>query len=68
MLTFISLLAYLEMKERLNGKYTVEGAMIEMGTLMCKIYGKNVVVSEPSKKMKEIAELFGYMVPMKLGV
>jgi hypothetical protein len=68
MLTFLSLLVYIEIKDRLQGKYTVEGAMIEMGNLMCKIYGKNVIVSEPSKKMKEVAELLGYMVPMKLGV
>ena len=68
MLTFITLTIYLEIKNRLNGKYTVEGAMIEMGNLMCKIYAKNVIVSEPTKKMKEIAELLSYMVPMKLGV
>ena len=68
MLTFISLLVYIEIKNLLKGTYTVEGAMIEMGNLMCKIYGKNVIISEPSKKMKEVAELLGYMVPMKLGV
>jgi hypothetical protein len=68
MLTFVTLTIYLEIKNRLNGKYTVEGAMIEMGNLMCKIYGKNVIVSEPTKKMKEVAELLSFMVPMKLGV
>ena len=68
MLTFISLIIYLEIKKRLNGRFTVEKAMIEMANLMCKIYGKNVVVSEPSKNMKEIAGLLGYIVPMKLGV
>jgi transposase len=68
MLTFITLTIFLELKTLLKGKYTVEGAMTEMGNLMCKIYGKNVIVSEPTKKMKEIAEFLGYMVPMKLGV
>ena len=68
MLTFISLIVCIEMKKRLGDKFTVEGALTEMENLMCKTYDDLVLVSEPTKKMKAIADLFGYMVPMKLGV
>jgi hypothetical protein len=68
MLVFITLLVHNELKKRLNTKYTVEGALIEMGNLMCKLYSSNTIVCEPTKNMKAIAELLGFMVPMKLGV
>jgi hypothetical protein len=68
MLTFISLIVYIEIKKRLNGKFTVEGALTEMANLMAKIFSDTIIVSEPTKNMKTIAALFDYMVPMKLGV
>jgi len=39
-----------------------------MANLMAKIYGNITIVLEPTRDMKAIASLFGYMVPMKLGV
>ena len=68
MLTFISLITYVELKKRLNNKFTVEEALISMANLMAKIYGNITIVLEPTRDMKAIASLFGYMVPMKLGV
>jgi len=68
MLTFISLLVYIAMKKMLKNEFTVEGALIEMGNLMCKSFDNGTIVSEPTKKMKSIASLLGYMVPMRLGV
>jgi len=68
MLTFIALIVYLEVKKRLVDKFTVEGALTEMANLMAKTYGKTTIISEPTKNMKTIASLIGYMVPMKLGV
>ena len=67
MLTFISLIVYLEMQKRLDGKFTVEGALTEMTNLMAKIYDDTIIISEPTKNMKAIAGLFGYMVPKKVG-
>jgi hypothetical protein len=67
MLTFISLIVFLELKSKLNGKFTVEGALLEMGNLMSKSYGSKTIICEATKNMKTIAQLFGYMVPMKLG-
>jgi hypothetical protein len=35
---------------------------------MTKIYGNTAIVLKPTKNMKATASLFGFMVPMKLGV
>lgn len=68
MLTFISLLVYIAMKKKLKNEFTVEGALIESGNLMCKTFDNEIIISEPTKKMKAVASLLDYMVPMKLGV
>ena len=68
MLNFISLIAFIEMKKLLKDKFTVEGALLEMTNLMCSIFQNEVIVCEPTKNMKAVAELLGYTVPKKLGV
>ena len=68
MLNFISLIVYIELKALLKGEFTVEGALLEMTNLMCKIYQNKIIICEPTKKMKRIAELINYMVPKTLGV
>jgi len=60
MLTFISLITYIEYKRKLCCKYTVEEALMEMSNLMCRVYGDNILISEQSKKMKEIISLVEY--------
>ena len=47
---------------------TVEIALTEITNLMTKIYGNTAIVLKPTKNMKATASLFGFMVPMKLGV
>ncbi len=68
MLTFITLIVYIELKRRLNNVFTVESALTEMANLMVKIYDRTAIVLEPTKNMKTISALLGYMVPMNLGV
>lgn len=68
MLTFITLIVYMELKKCLSNIFTVESALTEMANLMVKIYSDTGIVLEPTKNMKTIADLFGYMVPMRLGV
>ena len=68
MLTFITLIVYIELKRRLNNVFTVESALTEMANLMVKIYDGTAIVLEPTKNMKTISALLGYMVPMNLGV
>jgi transposase len=57
MLTFLSLIVYIEYKKMLAGKYAVDEALMEMSNLMCRIYDDKLIVSEPTKKMKEIISL-----------
>ena len=68
MLTFLTLIVYLEYKKRLCNKYTVEAALMEMSNLMCRIYENNTLISEPTKKMKEIYALIDYMEVKSSGV
>jgi transposase len=68
MLNFIALIVYIELNKRLKGEFTVEGALLEMNNLMCKVYNNETIICEPTKKMKRIAELFHYVVPKKSGV
>jgi hypothetical protein len=68
MLNFMALIIYIDLKNRLKDEFTVEGAMLEMTNLMCKVYQSETIICEPTKKMKRIAELFNYMVPKILGV
>jgi transposase len=68
MLNFIALIGYIEINKRLKGEFTVEGALLEMTNLMCKIYNNETIICEPTKKMKRIAELLSYTVPKTSGV
>ena len=68
MLNFISLIMYIEMKNLLKGEFTVEGALLEMANLMCRVYQNEIIICEPTKSMKRIAELLNYMVPKSLGI
>jgi hypothetical protein len=52
----------------LSDKFTVEEALTEITNLMAKIYDETIIVCEPTKRMKNIASLIEYMVPMNLGV
>jgi hypothetical protein len=52
----------------LRGKYTVEEALMEMSNLMCRVYGDEILVSEPNKKMKEIISFLNHMEVNSSGV
>ena len=68
MLNFLSLVVYLGLKKDLKDRYTVEGALAEMTNLMCKIYNGELIVCEPTKKMKDICSLLEIGVPNFSGV
>ncbi|GHV47421.1 hypothetical protein FACS1894204_10780 [Synergistales bacterium] len=65
---FLALVVYIEYKKALRGKYTVEGALMEMSNLMCRVYDGKPLVAEPTKKMKEICALLGCMEVKGSGV
>jgi transposase len=67
MLNFLSLVVYLSIKKDLKDRYSVEGALAEMTNLMCKIYDGELLVCEPTKKMKDICALLNVGVPNSSG-
>jgi transposase len=68
LLNFLSLVVYLGLKKDLKNKLTVEAALTEMTNLMCKVFDGTLLVSEPTKKMKEICSSLRVVVPNSLGV
>ncbi len=65
---FISLIAFIQLKKILDRNYTVEEVLLAMRNLKCKVYDKEILVSEMTKKQKEISEKLGILVPKTLGI
>jgi transposase len=54
---FLCLIIYLELKNKLKDRYTVEDVILTMNNLKCKVFNDILIVQEKTKKMKEILEL-----------
>ena len=67
-LQFITLIAFVQMKKGLEKDYVVEEALLNFRNLKCKIYDKEIVVSELTRKQKEIGAKLKVMVPKSLGI
>lgn len=65
LLSFITLISYILLREKLGGIYTVEESMLIMRSLKCKIYNNNEteMILEPNKKQKTILDKLKIMVP-----
>ena len=57
LLQFITLIIFIQMREALAGKYTVEQALMCARNVKCKIYGQKMIIAEFNKKQKEIYKL-----------
>jgi hypothetical protein len=68
MLNCLALVMYLGLKKDLKDKFTVEGALAEMTNLMCKVFDGEILICEPTKKMKTICGSLDVVVPNSLGV
>jgi len=67
-LQFIILILFLEFRKKLEGKYTVEQAILHAKNLKCKIFENKILISEANKKQAEIYTLGGVVVPKNLGI
>lgn len=67
-LQFITLIAFAQMKKGLEKDYIVEEALLNFRNLKCKIYDKEIIISELTRKQKEIADKLKVMVPKTLGI
>jgi transposase len=62
-LQFLLLIIFIEIREKLKGKFTVEQAFLILRTLKCKIYKDKQILQELTKKQKEIFSLSSILVP-----
>lgn len=67
-LQFIILILFLQFRKKLEGKYTVEQAVLHARNLKCKVFEKTILVSEANKKQTEIYKLGDVVVPKNLGI
>ena len=65
---FITLIAFAQLKKNLGKDHTVEEALLTLRNLKCKVYEKEVVVSELTKQQKEIFEKLEILVSKTLGI
>jgi len=69
LLQFIALVVFIQFRNKIKEKYTVEQALNITRNLKCKIFEDGeILVAEPTKKQKEIFELFNYTVPKICGI
>ena len=67
-LQFIVLIFFIQLRNALQKKYTVEQALLITRNLKCKIFDSALLVSEANRKQTEIYSLAGVMVPKNLGI
>lgn len=65
---FIALIAFIQLKNKLEKDYTVEEILITMRNLKCKVYDDGLIVGEMTKQQRKISEKLGIIVPKRLGV
>ena len=67
-LQFLALIFFIELREKLLNLCTVEQGLMTLRNLKCKVFDKELLVSEATKKQKELFDQLAIMVPMKLGI
>lgn len=67
-LQFITLILFVELKNKLGKKHTVEEMILTLKKLKCKVYENNIIISELSKEQKIITEKLGIIVPKTMGI
>jgi len=65
---FLTLIAFVHIRNQLKTEYTVEEALLIMRNLKCKIYDNEIIISEQTRAQKNIAEKLNILVPKKLGI
>ena len=68
LLTFISMVVFILIRKKLQSKITTERALIILRNLKAKIYEKEVVPLEFSKKIKDIFSSLNITVPTSWGI
>ena len=67
-LQFIVLIIFIQLRQNLASKYTVEQALLQLRNLKCKVFTDKLIPAEPTKCQKEIFKLCNCLVPKFLGI
>ena len=67
-LQFLTLIAFVQLKKKLGKKHTVEELLLNLRNLKSKVYEKEIIITELTKKQKALIEELGIIVPKNLGV
>ncbi len=65
---FITLIAFVSIKNQLGKKHNVEEILLQLRNLKCKVYEKEIMICEPTKQQKIIMEELEILMPKKLGI
>ena len=68
LLIFISLVVFILLKNELGEKLTVENILLTMRNLKCKVYTNEILISELTKRQKEVIDKLGIIMPKNLGI
>jgi transposase len=68
LLIFISLMVFLLLKKAIGQGHTVEEILFAMRNVKCKVYDKEIIIQELTKRQKEIVEMLNILVSKKLGI
>ena len=67
-LQFIALIIFIQIREKLGNKYTVEKALMILRGIKCKVYEDQVITTELTKDQKTILENCKIIMPKKMGI
>ena len=68
LLMFIALVVFVQFKKAIGEKHTVEGVLLTMRNLKCKVYDDEILIQELAKQQKDITEELKVIMPKKLGI
>ena len=64
----ISIIVFIQMRQKLEDKTTVEQALLVLRNLKAKVYDQRIIPQELTKKTKVIFDSLGITVPTLLGI
>lgn len=67
-LQFVSLLAFIKLKNTIGKDYTVEEILLTMRNLKCKVYDTDIIIGEMTRQQREISEKLDIIMPKGLGI
>lgn len=65
---FLTLIAFIQIRNKLKMDYTVEEALIILRNLKCKVYENEIIISELTRPQKDISEKLKILMPKRVGI